>query len=43
VLQTSRWDYDLGNPDVRAAWQRGETAKFYPYGKTYAQVFAEGD
>jgi peroxiredoxin len=43
VLQASRWDFDLGDPEVRAAWERGEKDKFYPYGKTTAQVFAEGD
>jgi peroxiredoxin len=43
VLQTCRWDWDLARPDVRAAWQAGETGKFYPYGKTYAQVFAGDD
>jgi hypothetical protein len=41
VLQSCRWDYDLSKPEVRAAWQAGETGKFYPYGKTYAQVFAD--
>jgi peroxiredoxin len=40
VLQECRWDWDLSRPDVRAAWQAGEKDKFYPYGKTYAQVFA---
>lgn len=40
VLQACRWDWDLSRPDVRAAWQAGEKDKFYPYGKTFAQVFA---
>jgi peroxiredoxin len=43
VLKTSRWDFDLGDPEVRAAWQRGEQDRFYPYGKSYAAVLAEGD
>jgi hypothetical protein len=41
VLQSCRWDWDLSRPDVRAAWAAGENDKFYPYGKTFAQVFAE--
>jgi peroxiredoxin len=43
VLQKCRPDWDLGDPEVRAAWARGEKTGFYPYGKTYAQVFAEKD
>jgi peroxiredoxin len=41
VLHSCRWDWDLSKPEVRAAWQAGETDKFYPYGKTYAQLFAD--
>jgi peroxiredoxin len=41
VLQTCRLDWDLSRPDVRAAWAAGEKDKFYPYGKTFAEVFAE--
>jgi peroxiredoxin len=41
VLQKCRPDWDLGDPEVRAAWARGEKTGFYPYGKSYAQVFAE--
>jgi peroxiredoxin len=41
VLQKCRPDWDLGDPEVKAAWQRGEKNRFYPYGKSYAQVFAE--
>jgi peroxiredoxin len=41
VLQGCRWDWDLARPDVRAAWQAGEKEKFYPYGKTFAEVFAD--
>jgi peroxiredoxin len=41
VLVKCRPDWDLTAPEVRAAWARGEKARFYPYGKTYAQVFAE--
>jgi peroxiredoxin len=41
VLQACRWDWDLSRADVHAAWAAGEKDKFYPYGKTYAQVLAE--
>jgi peroxiredoxin len=40
VLQKCRPDWDLTDPEVRAAWARGEKSGFYPYGKSYAQVFA---
>ena len=43
VLQKHRPDWDLTNPEVRAAWARGEKNRFYPYGRTYAQVFADKD
>jgi len=43
VLQRRRPDWDIATPEWRAAWQRGEKAKFFPYGKTRAQVLAEGD
>jgi peroxiredoxin len=43
VLQKCRPDWDLADPEIRAAWARGEKAGFYPYGKSYAQVFADAD
>jgi peroxiredoxin len=43
VLQRCRSDWDISNADLRAAWASGDKAKFYPYGKTQAQVFAERD
>ena len=30
VTRKCRWDFDLGNPEVRAAWQRGEKDRFSP-------------
>jgi peroxiredoxin len=36
-------DWDITDAEHRAAWQRGETDRFYPYGKTYAAVFGEQD
>lgn len=43
VLMKCRPDWDLASPELRAAWARGEKDRFYPYGKTLAQVFAEQD
>ena len=41
VLQRCRPDWDIASPDLRAAWEHGEKARFHPYGKTQAQLFAE--
>jgi hypothetical protein len=30
VLQQCHWDWDLSDPRVRAAWDRGDTDGFYP-------------
>jgi peroxiredoxin len=43
VLKKCRPDWDITSPELKAAWARGETDKFYPYGKTYAKVFADQD
>ncbi len=43
VLQRCRPDWDISNADTRAAWDKGEKANFFPYGKTQAQVLAEQD
>src|SRR5437588_11374241 len=40
VLQKCRSDWDISNPELKAAWERGDKARFFPYGKTYAEVFA---
>jgi peroxiredoxin len=41
VLKKCRPDWDLSSPELKEAWKRGEKNRFYPYGKTYAQVFEE--
>ena len=41
VLQRCRPDWDIGSPEQRAAWAKGDKTKFYPYGKTHVQVFAD--
>jgi peroxiredoxin len=38
-----RPDWDITSPDVKAAWERGEKDRFFPYGRSYAQVFADQD
>jgi hypothetical protein len=30
VLMKHHWDWDLSDPEVRAAWQRGERERLYP-------------
>lgn len=42
IQRKVRPDWDLAEPGVRAAWERGEKTAFYPYGKTLAQVLGEG-
>jgi hypothetical protein len=41
VLKKCRADWDISSAEHKAAWQRGEKDKFYPYGKGYAKVFGE--
>ena len=43
VLQRCRPDWDISSSDFRTAWANGDKARFYPYGKTHAQVLAEQD
>jgi len=41
VLKRCRPDWDIGNAEQRAAWDRGDKSTFHPYGKTTAQVLAD--
>jgi len=41
ILQKCRPDWDITTPELRAAWETGEKQRFYPYGKSYAQVIKE--
>jgi peroxiredoxin len=41
VSKKCRPDLDITSPEMKAAWQRGEKDRFYPYGKSYAKVFGE--
>jgi peroxiredoxin len=43
ILQKCRPDWDLSRSELKAAWERGEKAQFFPYGKRYAEVFAKQD
>jgi peroxiredoxin len=43
VTRKCRPDWDITTPEMKAAWKEGRKEHFYPYGKTYAQVFAKGD
>jgi peroxiredoxin len=41
ILMKCRPDWDITKPELREAWKRGDKSSFYPYGKSYAQIFAE--
>ena len=41
VLRKCRPDWDITGPELKASWKRGDKDRFYPYGKTYAEVFRE--
>src|SRR3979409_1956151 len=41
VLKKCRPDWDITRPELKAAWERGDHDRFYPYGKSYAKVIGE--
>ena len=41
VLQRCRPDWDISRAEYRTAWEKGDKARFYPYGITQAQVLAD--
>jgi peroxiredoxin len=41
VSRKCRLDWDLADPQLRDSWAKGEKDRFYPYGKSYAKVFAD--
>jgi len=43
VLKKCRPDWDITAPEMKAAWQEGRKERFYPYGRTYAQLIADQD
>jgi peroxiredoxin len=36
-----RPDWDITAPEMRAAWERGEHDRFFPYGKSFHELWAE--
>jgi peroxiredoxin len=43
VTRRIRPDWDPTEPGLRDAWERGDKARFWPYGKTLRQVLAGGE
>jgi len=43
VLARCRPDWDIDRAEQRAAWAMGDKTKFFPYGKTQAQLLADED
>ncbi len=43
VTARIRPDNTIGTPEQRKAWDSGDRAGFWPYGKSLAEIFAEGD
>lgn len=41
VTKKCRPDWDINGAELKAAWERGEKGKFYPYGKSYAKTISE--
>jgi hypothetical protein len=41
VSKKCRPDWDITSPELIVAWNQGDKARFYPYGKSYARVFAD--
>src|SRR5947209_4760428 len=42
VLKKCRPDWDITTPELKSAWEEGKRNRFYPYDKTFAQVFRDG-
>jgi hypothetical protein len=43
VLKRCRADWDISTAAQRDAWEKGDKAGFYPYGRTRAEVLAGQD
>jgi peroxiredoxin len=41
ALRKCRPDWDITDPELKTAWQRGEKQRFFPYGKSRAELFAQ--
>jgi hypothetical protein len=42
ISRRIRPDWKIDTPEMRAKWERGERKDFYPYGKSWKQVFVRG-
>lgn len=42
VTAKIRPDWKIDTPEMRQAWESGDRASFWPYGKTLAELFREG-
>jgi peroxiredoxin len=40
VTRAVRPDWDLSDPQLRLAWKAGDNSRFWPYGKSLREVFA---
>ena len=41
MFQKIRPDWDISNPDLRTAWERGERDRFFPYGQMRKATLAD--
>jgi len=39
VTSKIRPDWDISDPKLRAAWERGERDQFFPYGQRFSDVY----
>jgi hypothetical protein len=40
ITRKVRPDYRIDTPELRGKWEAGDKKEFYPYGKSWKQVFA---
>jgi peroxiredoxin len=43
LVEKCRPDWDITKPEWRDAWSRGQKERFFPYGKTYRDIFIDQD
>lgn len=41
ALRKCRPDWEISTAELKAAWQRGEKDRFFPYGRRLSELFAE--
>ncbi len=42
ITRRVRPNWDITNPELRGAWDRGERERFFPYRRSLRDIFAEG-